>query len=98
MDIETAKIKAAERTMSDAIVRMIDSAERYAQGYEQHFASKVGTDYVLGAEVAAILRAVHGLLNGPLSRNIEAGALSTRIHAIARTHDLLDKNGEISSE
>lgn len=98
MDIEKAKIKAAERAMGDAIVKMTEGAKQYAQAYQQHFDSLIGTDYVLGDELAAILRAVHGLLNGPLPRSVDAGTLSTYINVIARDHDLLDKNGEIRSE
>lgn len=71
-----------ENQMARAIEHMIDAALEYSEAYEAQFGDKIGTDYVLGAEIEAVLVAARGLLNGPLGA-ADGGTMDRRILSVA---------------
>ena len=56
------------------IVGLLDAWIGYAVRHQQRYDSRVGSDYVLGPEWAAIGAALRGLLNGELGR-LDGGTL-----------------------
>ena len=86
-DLHNQAMEAPRGDFERGLVSLIMGVLCVCNGYRSRFESLVGDDHVIGPEVAAVLGAIRGLLDGEIGR-LDAGTISGWLCAVAEAHNL----------